>query len=177
MKKAANYKKSLLPMALVMTLSVFVMATLSSTAQSSSGFTGTWKLDLSKSSTLPNITSETLVITQKGDEISFSRTLGVKDAKPISTTFSYNIGSRAEIKLKTGTDINISNWSKDKLSFSVTETIIIDNNGTRQESKRISTYSLADEGKKLTILSDDILLAGVPTPESQKHSKHVYTRG
>ena len=120
--------------------------------------------------------SETLIITQKGNEIEINRTILANDTIPIIGTFKYSIGSRTESKSNAGTNINTSTWSIDKQSFSLTDTFKHEKDGSNQESKRTSTYSLSDNGKTLNIISYDTLPEGSITPENQRQMKHIYTK-
>jgi ketosteroid isomerase-like protein len=150
--------------------------TFDSYAQTPADFSGTWKLDLSKSTALPNILSATLVIKQMGNDITINRTYEIKDKEPLITNLKYTIGSKNEYKSKTGTETITTSWSTDKETFSIIETVITEKNGTKQEYKRTTVYSLTVKGEVLNIISDDILPEGSLTPESERHSEFIYTK-
>jgi len=150
--------------------------TFDSYAQTPADFTGTWKLDLSISTALPNILSATLVIRQIGNEITINRTYEIKDQDPLITNFEYTIGSKNEYKSKTGTETITTTWSADKETFSIIETIVTEKNGTKQEYKRTTVYSLTVKGEVLNIISDDILPEGLLTSTNERHSEFIYTK-
>ena len=177
MKNLLSIQKSSFTLAILTLISFFILSTINSYSQTPADFTDTWKLDLSKSSTLPHLVSETLVITQKGNDITINRTLVTTDTKPIISTFIYSIGVVIDdIKSNTGITTISSSWSADKQTFSVLETFVSDRNGTKQESKRTTVYSMTDKGKTLNIISDDTLPIGSPTPESERHMKMIFTK-
>ena len=88
MKKVLSLQKSSFPLAILALISFFVLSTINSYSQTPGDFTGTWKLDLSKSTILPDMITETLVITQKDNDIAINRTFVRKDAKPLISTFN-----------------------------------------------------------------------------------------
>lgn len=105
MKKALSLQESSFPLAILLLINFFVLSTINSYSQAPADFTGTWKFDESKSTVLPDMISETLVITQKGNDITINRTFVRKGAKPLISTFNYTIGGRTKSKSKTGTEI------------------------------------------------------------------------
>jgi len=159
---------------LLLTLSSF--SSLSAYALSPVDFSGRWSLDISKSDTLPGITSETLKITQNGNDISIARTMEFKDFQPVKGVFNYTIGKRVDSNSKMSTNINTSAWSDDMQSFSITDVVISERDGKRQELKRVSTYSLSDNGMTLTIISVDTLPEGYPVPDNKRLFKQVFVR-
>lgn len=150
--------------------------TFDSYAQTPSDFTGTWKLDLSKSTALLNIQSATLVIKQIGNDITINRTYEIKDHDPLISNFKYTIGSKIEYKSKTGTETITTSWSTDKETFSIIETVVTDKNDKKQEYKRTTVYSLTIKGEVLNIISDDILPEGSVTPTNERHTEMIYTK-
>jgi len=66
-------------------------------------FSGNWKLDLTKSDSLPDVISSILVITQKGSDLNINRTYEIKDKAPLKSSFNYTIDSEAQSKSETGT--------------------------------------------------------------------------
>jgi hypothetical protein len=176
MKKLLTFKKSSIANVIMAMISIFVLSTYDSSSQTSVDFSGTWKLDLSKSTTLPDIVSLTLIITQKGNDITINRTMVTKDTKPIIGTFNYSIGTKNESKSNSVTNITTSSWGTDKHTFSIIDTFVTEKNGVKQEWNRKSVYSLTDNGKTLIVVSDDTLPEGAITPENQKHMKMIYAK-
>lgn len=139
-------------------------------------FSGTWKLDLSNSIALPNTLSSTLVITEKGNDITINRTYEIKDKEPLKSSFQYTIGSETKSKSITGSLTTTSFWDNDKQTLTITEVLIAEKNGKKQEYKRISGYSLTAKGEVLNIISDDILPEGSLTPKNERHTEMIYTK-
>ena len=139
-------------------------------------FSGTWKLDLSKSISLPGIISSTLVVTQKGNDVNINRTYDIKGKEPLTSSFNYTIGNEIHSKTKNGTFTTTSSWDSDKQTFSIIETLLSEKKGTKQEYKRITVYSLTAKGEVLNIVSDDILPEGSLTPTNERHTEMIYTK-
>jgi ketosteroid isomerase-like protein/predicted transcriptional regulator len=150
--------------------------TFDSYSQIPADFSGTWKLDLSKSTTLPDIVSSTLVITQKGNDITINRTYEIKDKEPLISTFNYIIGDRIESKSRTGTTRITSSWGTDKHTFSIIETLLTEKNGAKQEYKRTTVHSLTEKGEVLNVISYDILPEGSLTPTNERHTELIYIK-
>jgi len=131
------------------------MSTFTLSAQKPVDFSGKWKLDLFKSDTIPGLISETLVIIQNGDEITINRDIETKSTRPIKGVFNYTVGKSVESNSKAGTNITSCEWSNDRQNLIITDIVSSEKNGVKSESKRVSTYSILDNGKKLTIISDD----------------------
>ncbi len=161
----------------VMTI-IFILSliTYEASSQTQADFSGTWKLDVAKSTSIPNIISATLLITQKENDILINRTFEIKDQQPLISTFHYFIGSGIATKSKTGGTVIQSHWNNNKENFSIIETFNTEKNGTKQESKRTSVYSLTDNGKTLNIISHDSLPAGSITSENERHMKFIYKK-
>jgi predicted transcriptional regulator len=166
-------KFSFVILAIIFTL---LLITYEASSQTPADFSGTWKLDVAKSSSIPNILSATLLITQKENDILIKRTFEIKDQQPLVSTFHYFIGSVIVTNSKTGATVVKSHWNNNKENFSIIETFITEKDGTKQESKRTSVYSLTDKGKTLNIISHDSLPAESITPESERHMKFIYTK-
>jgi ketosteroid isomerase-like protein len=139
-------------------------------------FSGTWILDLSKSITRPGIISSKLVIIQKGNNLNITRTSEIKDKEPEESSFNYTIGSDTQNKLKSGVFTTRSSFCSGKQTFTITETLISERNGTKQEYKRTIVYSLTAKGEILNIISDDILPEGSITPKNERHAEMIYMR-
>ncbi len=139
-------------------------------------FSGTWILDFSKSITPPGIISSRLVITQKGNNINIIRTSEIKDKNPEASSFNYTIGSETQNILKSGILTTISTLSSGKQTFTISETLISDIHGSKQEYKRTTVYSLTAKGEILNIISDETLPEGSTISKSKKHTEMSFTR-
>jgi ketosteroid isomerase-like protein len=139
-------------------------------------FSGSWKLDLTKSVTLPDVISSILVITQKGSDLNINRTYEIKDKTPLKSSFNYTIGSETQSKSETGTLTTISTWDSDKQTLTIIETLLSEKSGKKQEYKRITVYSLTAKGEILNIISDDFLPEGSLTPKNKRHTEMVYSK-
>jgi ketosteroid isomerase-like protein len=139
-------------------------------------FSGKWKLDLPNSTALPNIVSSTLIITQQVNDITINRTHEIQDKEPLISTFKYTIGSETNSKSQTGTLTTTSFWSIDKQTFTIIETLTSEKNGSKQEYKRTTVYSLTAKGEVLNIISDDTLPEGSLTPKNERHTEMIYTK-
>ncbi|MCX6327696.1 MAG: DUF4440 domain-containing protein [Bacteroidia bacterium] len=139
-------------------------------------FSGTWKLDLNRSTIMQNIFSSTIVIVQKGNDISINRTHEIKDKKPLISSFNYKIGSEVKNNSKTESSNISSFWSIDKQSFTVIETLLSVKNGTKQEYKRTTVYSITAKGETLSVISDDILPEGSLTQMNDRHIEMIFNK-
>jgi hypothetical protein len=160
-------------MALIGTL---VLTSLQSFSQIPADFSGTWILNVAKSSPLPRFVSSTIVITQVQNEITLNITFVPKDSISIKRTDKYFIGSAISTRSTDKTRTLTSEWSPDKKTFSTTEIVINSKDGAKKESKRITTYSLTNKGKTLIIKTDDTLPDGSITSENARHSVSVYNK-
>jgi len=139
-------------------------------------FSGKWKLDISKSITLPGVISSDLLITQKGNNLLIDRTNEIKDKESEKSSFNISIGSETQNKVRSGVFTTTSSFSSGKQTFTIIETLISEKNGAKKEYKRITIYTLTAKGEILNILSDDILPEGSPIPKKERHTEMIYTK-
>jgi ketosteroid isomerase-like protein len=139
-------------------------------------FSGTWILDLSKSITPPGIISSKLIITQKGNNLNIIKTSEIKDKNTEKSSFNYTIGSETQNLLKSGIFTTTSTLSSGKQTFTINEELISEKNGTKEEHKRITIYTLSAKGEILNIVSDDILPKGSVTLPNKEHSDMIFTK-
>jgi ketosteroid isomerase-like protein len=139
-------------------------------------FSGIWELDLSKSISPQGIISSKLAITQKGNNLNITRTTETKDKFTEQSFFNYTIGGETQNLLKSGVFTTTSTLSSGKQTFKIYETLISEKNGTKQEHKRITIYTLTAKGEILNIVSDDILPKGSQVPPNMGHSEMIYTK-
>ena len=137
-------------------------------------FSGTWNLDITKSIVPTELISSKLVITQKGNNINITRTSEIKDKDTEKNSFNYTIGSETQNQLKSGFFTTTSTLSSGKQTFTINETLI--KNGTKQEYKRSTIYTLFAKGEILDIISDDILPIGSTTLKNKRHSEMIYMK-
>jgi ketosteroid isomerase-like protein len=139
-------------------------------------FSGTWLLDLSKSITPQGIISSKLVITQKGNNLCITRTNDFKNKPAEESFYDYTIGIETQNLLKSGIFTTTTTLSPGKQTFTITESLISEINGTKQEHKRITSYKLTAKGGLLYIISDDLLPKESLTLPKKGHSEMVYTK-
>jgi len=139
-------------------------------------FSGSWNLDISKSTILPDLISSNLIISQKGNELNINRINEKTDKEIERSSFNYTIGSEIQNKLKSGVFTTISSFSSGKQTFTIKETLITEKNGLKQEYKRITIYTLYARGEVLDIISDEIHLEGSTTQLNKKHMELIYTK-
>lgn len=139
-------------------------------------FSGTWKLDRSKSICLPDIISSILIITQKGKDFNLNKTYEIKDKDPVNSSSNYTLGVETHSKSTTGTFSTTSSWDHSTQTLTIIETLLSEKNGIKQEYKRISVYSLTVNGEVLNIITDDMLPEGSSTPINQRHTEMIYNK-
>jgi ketosteroid isomerase-like protein len=139
-------------------------------------FSGTWKLDRSKSICLPDIESSLLIITQQGKDFNLNKTYKIKDKDPVNSTSNYTLGIETHSKSTTGTFSTTISWDFNRQSITIIETLLSEKNGINQEFKRISVYSLSAKGEILNIITDDILPEGSSTPINPLHTEMIYNK-
>jgi len=131
---------------------------------------------LSKSITPPGIISSKLIITQKGNNLNIIKTSEIKDKNTEKSSFNYTIGSETQNLLKSGIFTTTSTLSSGKQTFTINEELISEKNGTKEEHKRITIYTLSAKGEILNIVSDDILPKGSVTLPNKEHSDMIFTK-
>ncbi len=139
-------------------------------------FSGTWNLDISKSTILPDLISSKLIISQKGNELNINRINEIIDKEAEKSSFNYTIGSETQYKFKSGVFTTTSSFSSGKQTFTIKETFISEKNGLKQEYKRITIYTLYAKGEVLDIISDEIRPEGSTTQQNKKHMELIYTK-
>jgi hypothetical protein len=143
---------------------------------SSSDFSGSWELNLSKSTVLPGINSSTLVIVHEDNDITITRTFNFEEQKPLVSKFNYTVGDKVESKSKNGINITTSFWGPDKQTFSIIENFTSLRDRTPKVSIRTSVYSLTDQGKTLNINMNDIIPESSLASESEASMTFIYDR-
>lgn len=139
-------------------------------------FSGTWKMDLNRSTLIPNISSLSMLIIQNGNDISINRTSEIKNRSPLVSSFKYTIGSEDKYNSKTQSSTITSFWSTDRQSFTVIETVLSVKNDVEQKYKRTTVYSVTAKGETLSIISDDVLPEGSLTPMRESHIEMIFNK-
>lgn len=139
-------------------------------------FSGTWKLDRSKSICLPYIVSSQMVIKQEGNEININKTYEVKGQDSVRSSSKYIIGGETHGTSATGAFSTTSSWDFNRQTLTTIETLHSEKTGIKQEFKRISTYSMTVKGEVLNIITNDILPEGSSIPENQRHTEMIYDK-
>ena len=141
-------------------------------AQIPADFSGTWKLDMSRSTNISSIISSKIFIVQRGNEINVNRSYELESRETLVNSFNCIIGHDSKSNLQDGTGIEMSFWSPDKQSFTIVEKSI----SGIIEFKRSTTYSLSAKGETLHVYSDGILSNGSITSKNKDHIELVYNR-
>ena len=139
-------------------------------------FSGTWKLDKSRSSSVPDLVSSKVVIEQRGNDITINRISNIKDKPPYESSARYTIGSEQKAETKSGSFITTSSWSEDNQSFTVIERLLSKKDGVRKEYKRTTSFSISAKGEILNIVSDDLLPDSAISLVNQGHSEMIFYR-
>jgi ketosteroid isomerase-like protein len=141
-------------------------------AQIPADFSGTWKLDMSRSTNISSIISSNIFIVQRGNEIKMNRSYELESHETLENSFNCIIGHESKSNMQDGIGIEMSFWSPDKQSF----TIVEKKNSGKNELKRTTTYSLTAKGETLNVYSDGILGNGSKTSKNKDHIELVYNR-
>jgi hypothetical protein len=160
---------------------VVMMAIVSVSAAPPADFSGTWKLDPSKS-TLPQgpgggggaAPDVTLVVKQDAKTLTAERK-AVRDGQPVpSTPVSYNLdGSETTSQITgrmTGTSKHTTKWQGDGKILEINTVSKINFNGQDIETTAQSHWELMDGGKALKVHTKRT------TPRGDQESTEVYTK-
>lgn len=139
-------------------------------------FSGTWKLDLSRTTDVPDIISSTVLIVQNGNDISINRSYEIKNKEPLKSSLKFTVGSETSSSYENGSFASTSFWSKDKQSFTIIETIISEKNGIKQKHRRETVYAITSKGETLNIISDEINPGESLTSINGGHIEMIYNR-
>jgi ribosomal protein S17 len=131
-------------------------------------YSGKWVLNKSQSkSYLSEVATSTMVISQDKNSVTVDITFTTLHGKTINRTKKYVFNESIVIKNTEGdTTVFTCNPASDGKSFSITELHQYMNNSVEKVSKRISVYTLSNDGRNLILKSDDTLPEGSITPES-----------
>lgn len=133
--------------------------------------TGTWEMNLQKSSQKSDAMAQTLNINHHGDKIILQQrmpvnTLGYDDRK-----YTFNLSGSEIVDRIDSTLIKRSAiWSPGKQSFTITENWIYAYNGKKTEMSTDRTYFMPDNGKSLVVYSVTSFIGGryVPPEDSER---------
>jgi len=121
-------------------------------------FSGEWELDLARSTHASDITSSSIIIIQKGNNINIDRKYEFIDRESLKSSLNCTIGSEIKSETDSGSQITESFWSPDKQSFTISEKLLTING---LEYKRETVYSITAKGENLNIISFDLLPDGL----------------
>ena len=138
-------------------------------SQNPANFSGKWILNNSKSSEILTNLSSTVIISQIGNVVNFEITNTPKNGHPVTIKEKYVLGEGMGGRSSYHNLIRLADWSSDKQTISLTYLISFDKNGSIEEWKYVTVYSLADEGKTMKVRSEHVLLEGTITPDSERN--------
>ncbi len=149
-------------------------------SQKTSDFSGEWIFNKSLSkSVLTQIASSSIVISQDGMALTMDITVVPENQKPIKRTEEYVLNTSVRKKTPKPEDKSIqidTQLAQDGQSFTITETISYTKDGVFTKLQRIDTYLISNDGKTLTIKTDDLLPEKSVTPEEEWHEIKVYNK-
>jgi hypothetical protein len=164
---------------LVILISIFLLISTFTFAQSTLNFTAEWELNKTKSTRfmVDLLDSERLTIIQDVNSITFRRAFKPHNYKLMERKEIYNLND-SEIVTKSDdkTQKLSASWLPDKQSFTITTIINYTINGIIKESKRIETYTLSDNGNILVVNYNNILPDGSLTPMNERNYNMVYDK-
>jgi hypothetical protein len=120
-------------------------------------FSGTWVLDLKRSSPVPDLISSQMVIIQKGNNINIERSYELQGKEPLKNQLNCTIGRENKSNSSSGSLVTTSSWSDDKQSFTIVEKLL----SAGKEYKRTTGYSITSKGESLKITSFDQIPHGL----------------
>ena len=148
-------------------------------SQNMADFSGKWVLNRSQGkSFLTEVASSAIIISQDKNSITMDITITPDKSKGVNRTekYVYNTSVIKKNTLGDRTTVITCTPSPNGQSFSITEMLSYSQNGIEKESKRISVYSLGEDGKTLIINQDDTLPEGSLTPENERIETRVYDK-
>jgi len=148
-------------------------------SQNMADFSGKWVLNRSQGkSFLTEVASSAIIIPQDKNSITMDITITPDKSKGVNRTekYVYNTSVIKKNTLGDRTTVITCTPSPNGQSFSITEMLSYSQNGIEKESKRISVYSLGEDGKTLIINQDDTLPEGSLTPENERIETRVYDK-
>jgi len=129
-------------------------------AQSGSiDFSGTWGFNESKSNLGDSqfrMAATTLVIAQKGNDMTIDRTQPSPEGEEIKTSEKYTLDGKecSNTGMMNSARKSTVNWSEDKKSLTIVTAITFDRDGEKMEMKSTEVWKMATDNKSVTIESD-----------------------
>jgi hypothetical protein len=118
-------------------------------------FTGTWVFNQSKSNVGdgPMFSPTTITVTQTADLISLESVQPSFEGGDMKMSDKYNLNGKESVNtgMMNSSIKTITTWSDDKKELKFAKTIIFDMNGEKMEIKSTEIWSLAADGKSLTV--------------------------
>jgi hypothetical protein len=146
------------------------------TAFAKANFSGTWTLDKSKSEGLPAaIKDQVLTVKQDGDKLTIDSKLTTEQGEQTNTDTYTLDGKPADFTGKgpgglEGKGKRTAKWSADGNGIEVTEDVVFDTPQGEVTVNYVRKWSLAADGKSLTIDMD------VTSPMGTQHIKRVLVK-
>jgi hypothetical protein len=145
-------------------------------------FSGKWVLNLSKSKSFLTevVSTSPLVITisQDTNSVTMDINIAAGDGNQLNRTEKYAFNESIVRKNTKGDKATVLTCTPapDGQSFSITEVSSGVYNGVAGKSKRISVYTLSEDGRNLIIKIDDTPRQGSITPEDENHEMRVFDK-
>jgi hypothetical protein len=167
--KAAFPKKLLL----LLIVPAFLLAF--KTAADRSNFSGTWKLNSSKSEmgNFGRFAAHTVKADQKDDAITIAKTspsFNGGDDVTVTETLSYDGKETETTVFGNSKRKSTARWSDDGKTFTISYTLMLDFNGQTNEIKGTETWTLSDDGKTLTVQNHST------SSQGERSTKAVYEK-
>jgi hypothetical protein len=152
-----NFKNA--PRSIILT-GLFMLLFLPVSAQNGAiDFSGTWGFNESKSNLGGNgfrMAATTLVIAQKGNEMTIDRTQNSYEGEEIKTNEKYTLDGKEcqNTGMMNSARKSTVNWSEDKKSLTIVTAITFERDGEKMEMKSSEVWKMSADSKVITIDSD-----------------------
>jgi hypothetical protein len=156
------------------------MSSIFSYSQKIADFSGEWILNKSQSkSVITNLATSSIVISQDVMSLTMDIKLVPENHEPIKRIENYVLNTSIHNKVTKPEDKSRqvdTKLAQDGQSFTITETISYNKDGVQTKLQRTETYLISEDGKTLTIKTDDLLPEKSLTPEEDRHETRVYNK-
>ncbi|MBL7744596.1 MAG: hypothetical protein JNN00_14090 [Chitinophagaceae bacterium] len=137
-------------------------------------FAGSWTLNESKSElgNFGRFAARKIKVEQKEDAITISKTSASPGGDDVTTTETLTFdGKTSETTVFGGSKKkSVAKWSEDGKTLSITYTIAFERNGQTFDINGTETWTLADEGKSLSVQTVS------SSPQGERTTKAVYDK-
>ena len=156
---------------------LFLFSSLEGFTETVVNFSGKWTLNLSKSDPVKDIISQTDIITQGVNDITFDRNISPNSTIKVSGKTTYILdGEERETSDNEITRRVSAKWSNDKQSITINTILIKSNNGIILETKRTDSYNLINNGKTLMKTTKYFLIKNGISIDDGKETKMVFEK-